>query len=358
MTARLSITGLLAISLLSLITIAGPAAADDSCSSPYVWGRNSYFGDRWEYSHRHAYPEHTYRSSRHFIYYRRVPHFYSSSSSYRYTSNFYCSPEYRAYYTYGPYIEPTRYYDPQRYSSPATRPYVPFCADDENIGDTYPPYYDYERNRIENRDDAQRDGETIYQRSPVDDAHKKADLYLSKAAEQALDRGWDLLRDSKPGDAMPVFAEAAMLRGADALPRLAYGLAAAIDGQDVVAAWAIRRAINADSQILTRIPADPAIRQQLVDALAERIAKQDVANASADEANNTIAHRRDALVIETTLAVLVENAEAMKTALTALAQLEDQNTARAVAVASKAFVAQRWSGDTETENNALAANDE
>lgn len=356
MTARLS-RKLNVFALAAIAAVTGfisPAGADDSCSSPYVWGRDSYFGDCWSYSYRHAYPEQSYRSSRHFIYARRVPHFYDSHKTYY--SNFYCSPEYQAYYTYGPYMEPTQYIEARRYSSPMTRPYMPYCAGDENIGDTYPPYYNGERERF-NDEAPPQDSESMNQRSPVDDAQREAELQLSKAGEKVLERGWELLRDGNAKDAMPILAEAAIMRGSDALPRLAYGLAAAMNDQDMVAAWAIRKAIAMDAEVLLRVPDDGALRQQFTDSMQQREVDDESESAgevATAQTNDVQTSRRDELVVSSVLAVLAQDAEAMKSSLTELAA-KDASITRPLAVASKAYVAQRWT-DVESDT-ALAAKD-
>lgn len=313
---RLTFAALLIAAAATLVPTAR-ASADTRCSSPYVWGHQSYFGDRFVYSHRHAYPRHFYRSSQHFIYYRRVPHFYSSTYTHAHTSNYYISPEYRAYYTYGPYFEPSRYHSDQRYRSPDTRPYTPYCEPNK------PAPSEYETDEQGKSEARAPDAQPSPQRRRHD-AHRR--LIASEAAE-LIDRGWKLLDESNSADAMAVFAKAAMLRSDDVEPRIGYALSATLEQLDLIAAWAFQRGVLTDADAL----ADIELTDSVVAALEKELARVRGAEDLADDDA-----RRDAAVIIATLGILLDDREAMDDGLTRLAALERSQIMQTLLKSSKA----------------------
>lgn len=315
------------------------ADAGGRCQSQFSWGGQSYFGDRWVYSYWHAYPRHTYTSSRHFIYYRRVPHFYSSIDAPNET--FYRSPWYDSYYRSGPYYDAWRY-DRDRDRRHPLRLWQPYCPDDD--GERYDrPYQPGDSQQPETRTQPQAQPQRVpnFERPAAQPQHaantndQRDSRELDRAGLDKLDRAWSLLSEDNASDALPLFAEAAMLRSTDAQPRLGYGLAAAATGQDMVASWAIRRALAADPHAMTNVPMNDGLRAALTSVLADDAAVED---GPADQARNR-------LVIAATLAVLLGDDDAMKQSLTRLMELNERDTVRTLAIAARHTLRARLEGD-------------
>ncbi len=313
---RLTVSALLLAGSTALCGFTSDASADNRCSTLYVWGHQSYFGDRFVYSHRHAYPRHSYRSSRHYIYYRRVPHFYSSSYSNVHTSNYYASPEYRAYFNKGPYFEPSEYSDEQRYQSPNTRPYTPNC--EPNSADVYSDEQVYDAPNIERQPIAQ----------PTLDEQRARQRHLLSATEGStlIERGWSLLETGDAATAMPVFAKAAMLRSDDVQPRIGYALAATLEGHEMIAAWAFRTGVLTDAAALSEVTLDNSVAE----ALDSELTRLQEAKFSDDDG------KRDAVVIVSVLAILLDREMVLDNALEQLAALDEPTTMQALIKASKA----------------------
>jgi hypothetical protein len=239
------------------------------------------------------------------------------------TSNYYTSPEYRAYFSRGPYFEPSQYYGNQRYTSPATRPYTPNCEPLENTdppaeGDVYHEDHDISSRVAQLKHESGVNAEQI--------------RHMAEEGAQLIDRGWALLDSGDSADAMPVFAKAAMLRCDDVEPRIGYAIAATIEQHDMIAAWAFRRGVLTDANALVEIELTDHVSQLLRDALA-RVQNFDVADDVED-----VELQRDRAVITSVLALLLDDAQALDVALAQLAALDEPKTMQALITASKTRV--------------------
>jgi len=335
MTRTHLITATLLAACAALLLAPQSADARDRCGSHFSWGGDSYFGDRWVYSHYHAFPRRSYRSSRHFIYYRRVPHFYSSIDVYNETYR--RSPWYDSYYRFGPY------YDAQRYDRDPDRRYPPRLwhpSAPQDDGQRYnreyqPQSSEQPESRAKPQNQQPNFDAPAAQARPVADQSTQQRRDVNQAGRDKLDRAWSLFVDGKSTEAMPMFAEAAMLRSTDAQPRLGYGLAAAATGQDMVASWAIRRALTADPNVMVDLELTDERRDVLAGTFSDYTSIED---GPADQV-------RDKLVIAATLAVLLGDDAVMKQSLTRLLDMNQRDTVYTLAVATRQTLRARLDGD-------------
>ncbi len=82
-------------------------------------------------------------------------------------------------------------------------------------------------------------------------------------AQHGIERGFELLEHGRAGAALTQFAAIAEDERHATLPKVGYGLAAAMRGDHRKAAWALRRAIVIDPESLLYIPVTASLRERL-----------------------------------------------------------------------------------------------
>lgn len=243
----LTIAGVVGAATLALFATTTPADGD-------VRVRVGFGGGHHHHHHRHRHHHHNRHHHGHF--YRRqyrpthhhhYRHYTPPRTTYYYYNNS-CSPGYSSYsYSNSSYYQPSsNYYQSSNY--------YPSSNVNVNLGSTYtspaqPPV-------------TSTSPQYTYPQQPT---------YTSPPPQIAPTptSGWSLLSAGRTQDALKSFAAESTTYPNDPVSKAGYAIAAALEQDDELAIWTMRRALRIDAQALTRVPIDEGLGYQLT-ALTER----------------------------------------------------------------------------------------
>jgi hypothetical protein len=128
-------------------------------------------------------------------------------------------------------------------------------------------------------DEAQKEAarfELYKEAFPPDFVHQREQerKHLEFTKELLNDAGWTLLAEGKSAEALTRFARLATRHRGNGMPKLGFALAAAMQGDDNVAAASVRHALQTDPQSLNQFSVSQALRTRMTSLIA-RYQKQE-----------------------------------------------------------------------------------
>lgn len=241
----LSIAGAVGAATLAMLATPTPADGDVRVRIGFGSGHHHHHYRHHHHHHRRHHHHHGHFHRRQYRPVRHHHHYYTRPRTTYYYYNTTCPPRYTSYsYTSSSYYPSSNYYQSTNY--------YPSSNVNVNLGSTYTapppvttttPQYTYPQN-------------PTYATPP-------------QPAVPATTSGWSLLSSGRTQDALKSFAAESTTYPNDPVAKAGYAIAAALEQDDELAIWTMRRALRLDARALTGVPVDEGLGYQLT-ALIER----------------------------------------------------------------------------------------